>query len=313
MSEPRLTGQKSDLFSARELQTRKASPLVLVWADELTRQNAWPEGKSVPGFEKWLRSQFYKAGKESRAMSAETGIPHDAGHGSRGADTLTNVAPQVRFGVDSNQLTVDKSTGQVVSDPLDHVRTRTDLMDVDADFKLSQAFEQYLNEGVIDPKSQLSLKDFEAKYRQKILHGRDYAPTALAAEGQAQLDRLTDSFREQAGYFPEVDNTPPEKPVKIVKPGKPPATVITPPDADNPYGMKRKVKTAPPPQRARPGRSGAGFINLRFGSDYTGGGMVPEDFGNVRPTIDPMEFTDELQQIQNERMELMEAPPIGLV
>ena len=54
-------------------------------------------------------------------------------------------------------------------------------MDVDADFYLSQAFESYLNKGTIDPKSQLSLADFSAKYRQMILHDRSY-PTAAAAE-----------------------------------------------------------------------------------------------------------------------------------
>ena len=49
--------------ASRKARTSQASPLVLQWAETLTNQNAWPEGKSVAGFEKWLRSNFYQAQK----------------------------------------------------------------------------------------------------------------------------------------------------------------------------------------------------------------------------------------------------------
>ena len=186
--------------AAREARTSKASPLVLEWAKTLTNQNAWPEGKSVEGFEKWLRSNFYKAQKESKDLSKLLGIPHDAGHASQGANTLSNLAPQLRFGPDGNRDLVDRTTGEQISRALDHVRLRKDLMDVDADFYLSQAFESYLNKGTIDPKTQLNLADFSAKYRQMILHDRSY-PTAAAAEAQAQLLRLEEAFREQEGWL----------------------------------------------------------------------------------------------------------------
>ena len=151
-------------------------------------------------FEKWLRSNFYKAQKESKDLSKLLGIPHDAGHASQGANTLSNLAPQLRFGPDGNRDLVDRTTGEQISRALDHVRLRKDLMDVDADFYLSQAFESYLNKGTIDPKTQLNLADFSAKYRQMILHDRSY-PTAAAAEAQAQLLRLEEAFREQEGWL----------------------------------------------------------------------------------------------------------------
>ena len=235
--------------TARELRTRKASPLVLEWGKTLTNQNAWPEGKSIAGFEKWLRSQFYQAAKEARATGQKLNIPHDAGHASIGADVLSNLAPQIRFGKDSNQTTIDKTTGQQISSNLEHVRLRKDLMDVDADFALSQAFEQYLNIGEIEPGSQLNLADFAAEYRTKILHDADYAPTALAAESRAQLERLEEAYKEQAGFFPEpeiTDAVDKSGPVKVVQEGDPrrTATVISPADPpDNPYPSKRKVPT----------------------------------------------------------------------
>jgi hypothetical protein len=186
--------------ASRKARTSQASPLVLQWAETLTNQNAWPEGKTVAGFEKWLRSNFYQAQKEAKDLSKLLGIPHDAGHGSQGANTLSNLAPQLRFGPDGNRDLVDRTTGEQISRALDHVRLRKDLMDVDADFYLSQAFESYLNKGTIDPKSQLNLADFSAKYRQMILHDSSF-PTAAAAESQAQLLRLEEAYREQEGWL----------------------------------------------------------------------------------------------------------------
>ena len=186
--------------ASRKARTSQASPLVLQWAETLTNQNAWPEGKSVAGFEKWLRSNFYQAQKEAKDLSKLLGIPHDAGHGSQGANTLSNLAPQLRFGPDGNRDLVDRTTGEQVSKALDHVRLRKDLMDVDADFYLSQAFESYLNKGTIDPKTQLNLADFSAKYRQMILHDSSF-PTAASAESKAQLLRLEEAYRDQEGWL----------------------------------------------------------------------------------------------------------------
>ena len=186
-----LTGQSSQLFSPRKLRTEKASPLVLAWADTLTKHNAWPEGKSVVGFERWLRRSFAESRKETIAVQKATGIPHDAGHGGQGSNAPTNLAPQPRKGPEGNQTTFDKTTGVKIKDNLDHVRTRADLELVDADIRLSQAFEQYLNLGEVEPGKFLSLADFEPYYKTKILHNKAWAPTAEAAESRAQLDRLT--------------------------------------------------------------------------------------------------------------------------
>lgn len=191
-----LKGQSSQLFNPRQLRTEKASPIVLAWADTLTRNNAWPEGKSIPGFEAWLRSSFGKSRKETVAVQQQTGIPHDAGHGGQGANSPTNLAPQVRKGPEGNQTTVDKTTGVMLKHNEDHVRTRADLSRVDADIPLSQAFEQYLNLGEVEPGKFLSLADFEPYYKTKILHNSAYAPTAESAEARAQLDRLSKAYYE---------------------------------------------------------------------------------------------------------------------
>lgn len=191
-----LTGQSSQLFSPRKLRTEKASRLVLAWADTLTKHNAWPEGKSVVDFERWLRRSFAESRKETIAVQQATGIPHDAGHGGQGSNAPTNLAPQPRKGPEGNQTTFDKTTGIKIKDNLDHVRTRADLELVDADIRLSQAFEQYLNLGEVEPGKFLSLADFEPYYKTKILHNKAWAPTAEAAESRAQLDRLTKAYNE---------------------------------------------------------------------------------------------------------------------
>ena len=236
--------------AAREARTSKASPLVLEWAKTLTNQNAWPEGKSVEGFEKWLRSNFYKAQKESKDLSKLLGIPHDAGHASQGANTLSNLAPQLRFGPDGNRDLVDRTTGEQISRALDHVRLRKDLMDVDADFYLSQAFESYLNKGTIDPKTQLNLADFSAKYRQMILHDRSY-PTAAAAEAHAQLLRLEEAFREQEGWL---DGNPVIEDFRIgtAETESGPVTTYNDPDVKNPPSVNVEYDyTTPEGKRIR--------------------------------------------------------------
>jgi len=72
------------LRNTPSLGDRKASKNtkgpVLRWAQRLSEGKAWPPGKSLKGFETWMRQSFTEAARIAAIVTKETGIQHDAGH-----------------------------------------------------------------------------------------------------------------------------------------------------------------------------------------------------------------------------------------
>ena len=190
--------------TARGKRTEKANPIVIEWAKNLDNAKAWPDNKSLQGFEKWLRTNYSTQGaKDTKAMTiAEGGVPHDTGHGMHGANAPSNLAPQVRHGPEGNRTTVDRVTGETITLNTEHARTKADLEAADVGFRMEKAFEEYLTEGKGTyrdkggiERSITTMEDFDARQKQAVLHRPDYASTAEGAQIKVRQEQENRALR----------------------------------------------------------------------------------------------------------------------
>ena len=188
-------------FTARQKRTEKASDLVIQWAKNLEENDSWPKGKSLKGFEKWLRSSYRKAQDEAKKHTQRTGLKHEAGHGEQGANAPSNLSNQIKKGRFGNRTTNDRITGEVVKKSTEHLRIKDDLDAADIVYKMEKAFEEYLHEGNPNLKIE-DQKQFTAKQKEAILHRPDYAPTAESAQMKARRQNLEAAFKKATEEHP---------------------------------------------------------------------------------------------------------------
>jgi len=200
-----LTGEPSK----RKLRTEIADKDVRQWAQNLTDNDAWPQGKDLDGYEKWLRLSYNKAGEDTRRIQKQTGLKQNVGHFEQGPNAPSNLGPQVEYGEEGNKTTVQKSydskTGkstkvETVKKATDHVRTKEDLDQADIGRTHARAFEEYLFEGkntYIDSKgverSVSHMEDFTAEQRGVVGHSKEFAATAESAQNKIRLEQLNDA------------------------------------------------------------------------------------------------------------------------
>ena len=171
--------------------TTKPNQLVLDWAKNLDDAKAWPEGKSLEGFESWAKNNYNVAGESASARSKAEGVPYDAGHGkARSFNAPSNLGDQIRFGEFGNQSTPG------VKKAVDAVRTDIDLENTDVGFKPEKAFFEYLNSDEKNLKI-IDTGKYTARQKEAILHRPDYASTAEGARMKVDKQILeTAALRE---------------------------------------------------------------------------------------------------------------------
>jgi len=200
-----LTGEPSK----RKLRTEIADKDVRQWAQNLTDKDQWPQGKSLEGYEKWLRLSYNKAGEDTRRIQKQTGLKQNVGHFDQGPNAPSNLGPQLEYGEEGNKTTVQKSydpeTGkstkvETVKKATDHVRTKEDLDQADIGRTHARAFEEYLFEGkttYIDSKgverSVSHMEDFTPQQRGVVGHSKEFAATAESAQNKIRLEKLNDA------------------------------------------------------------------------------------------------------------------------
>lgn len=92
--------------TARGARTEKADYAVQYWAYKLNRQNAWPKGKSLEGYEKWLRTNYETLGaKDAADFTKKYKYQVDIGHAAQGPNAKSMLSPQLRWGQDANRTT----------------------------------------------------------------------------------------------------------------------------------------------------------------------------------------------------------------
>ena len=90
--------------TARAARTEVADEAVLEWARKLDEQQAWPKGKSIDGYEKWLRTNYETLGAKNAAEFAKKyGYQVDIGHAAQGPNAKSMLSPQLRWGYDGNR------------------------------------------------------------------------------------------------------------------------------------------------------------------------------------------------------------------
>ncbi len=188
-------------LTARKQRTEKANDLVIEWSKALSDNDSWPKGKSLKGFEKWLRTSYRKAQEAAKTYTQKTGLKHEAGHGEQGANAPSNLGNQIKKGQYGNRTTNDRVTGEVVKKSTDHLRITDDLDAADVGYKMEKAFEEYLHEGNPNLKIE-DQKQFSAKQREAILHRPDYASTAEGAQMKARKHNLENAFKKAAEEHP---------------------------------------------------------------------------------------------------------------
>ena len=77
IDKPYLRNTPPQLDRVTSLKTKGG---VYRWARRLTAAVAWPPGKSLEGFEKWMKKSMAEAARIATIVTKETGIQHDAGH-----------------------------------------------------------------------------------------------------------------------------------------------------------------------------------------------------------------------------------------
>ena len=99
--------------TARAARTEVADEAVLEWARKLDEQQAWPKGKSVDGYEKWLRTNYETLGAKNAAdFARKYGYQVDIGHAAQGPNAKSMLSPQLRWGYDGNRTTAQWYTIQ---------------------------------------------------------------------------------------------------------------------------------------------------------------------------------------------------------
>ena len=92
---------------ARAARTEIADAVVLEWAQYLDKHQAWPKGKSIDGYEKWLRSNYEThAAKDAADFAKKYKYQVDRGHAAIGPNAKSMLSPQLRWGADANRTTV---------------------------------------------------------------------------------------------------------------------------------------------------------------------------------------------------------------
>ena len=95
--------------TARGGRTEVADSVVEYWAMKLDREQAWPKGKSLDGYEKWLRTNYETKGRKmTTAFEKKYGFQHDLGHAAQGPNAPSMLSPQLRWGADANRTTVQR-------------------------------------------------------------------------------------------------------------------------------------------------------------------------------------------------------------
>lgn len=102
--------------SARDFRTEKANTHVVAWADNLDKRQAWPEGKSLAGYEAWLRKNYNDLQGDQRIrLQKVLGKEQDTGHGKvsyektkaspygEGMSSKSNLAVQDAYGLYGNR------------------------------------------------------------------------------------------------------------------------------------------------------------------------------------------------------------------
>ena len=92
---------------ARAARTEIADAVVLEWAQHLDQNQAWPKGKSIDGYEKWLRTNYEThAAKDAADFAKKYKYQVDRGHAAIGPNAKSMLSPQLRWGADGNRTTV---------------------------------------------------------------------------------------------------------------------------------------------------------------------------------------------------------------
>jgi len=182
--------------------TTKPNQLVFDWAQNLDDAKAWPEGKSLEGFEAWAKNNYNVAGESASSRSKIEGVPYDAGHGkARSFNAPSNLGDQIRFGEFGNQSTPG------LKKAVDAVRTDIDLENTDVGFKPEKAFFEYLNSDEKDLKI-IDTGKYTARQKEAILHRPDYASTAEGARMKVDKQILETSALRELNKASMSSNTP---------------------------------------------------------------------------------------------------------
>ncbi len=165
--------------TARAARTEVADEAVLEWARKLDLEQAWPKGKSIDGYEKWLRTNYETLGAKNAAEFAEKyGYQVDIGHAAQGPNAKSMLSPQLRWGYDGNRTTAQWYTVQE-GDTLDSISDKQST---------APKLIERMNEGSMSKKDFKKLKagELEAGTRIKLFQITDNTDhVRLAADIEA--------------------------------------------------------------------------------------------------------------------------------
>ena len=103
---PKISPKIATKDTARGARTAVADSVVEYWALKLDRNGSWPKGKSLKGYEKWLRTNYETQGaKDAAEFTKAYGYDVDIGHAAQGPNARSMLSPQLRWGEGANRTT----------------------------------------------------------------------------------------------------------------------------------------------------------------------------------------------------------------
>ena len=105
-SYPKISPKIATRDTARGARTAVADSVVEYWALKLDRNGSWPKGKSLKGYEKWLRTTYETAAaKDAEEFTKKYKYQVDRGHAAQGPNARSMLSPQLRWGEGANRTT----------------------------------------------------------------------------------------------------------------------------------------------------------------------------------------------------------------
>ena len=105
-SYPKISPKIATKDTARGARTAVADSVVEYWALKLDRNGSWPKGKSLKGYEKWLRTTYETAAaKDAEEFTKKYKYQVDRGHAAQGPNARSMLSPQLRWGEGANRTT----------------------------------------------------------------------------------------------------------------------------------------------------------------------------------------------------------------
>ena len=160
----------------RKSKTLKANQGVEDWAKRLSKNNQWPEGKSLEGFEQWLSSSYSDAQDLAKAQGNLTGIKQHAGHGVSADD----------FGPSSPSNLANQAATRNLMQSGNTPKSKEDLRQALVSTDMEEAFGEYLME---QDKNILQPQRHTQDQKTAILHGEGNTEAAMLKADAELVDR----------------------------------------------------------------------------------------------------------------------------